>query len=132
MTTTDPGETVNFGPFRLYVRHRKLFCGREEIHVGGRAMDVLLALARNKGELVTKEQLFDAAWPDVSVHESNLKVTVASLRRALRECSPSHEYITTVVGQGYWLGSDASADEFRVNASPPAAVAGFPLPELGT
>src|SRR5215472_4442807 len=116
-----PGEStdaVEFGPFRLYVRHRKLFCGREEVHLGGRAMDVLLALAKKKGELVTKEQLFEAAWPNVSVHESNLKVTIASLRRALRECSPSYEYITTVVGQGYWFGPDASPQEFRVSTSP--------------
>ncbi|MBV9887762.1 MAG: winged helix-turn-helix domain-containing protein [Acidobacteria bacterium] len=125
-------DAVEFGPFRLYVRHRKLLCGREEVHLGGRAMDVLLALARKKGELVTKEQLFEAAWPNVSVHESNLKVTIATLRRALRECSPSYEYITTVVGQGYSLGPDASPQEFRVHASPPATAAGFPLPELGT
>src|SRR5262249_3978359 len=84
-----------------------------------------------KGELVTKEQLFAAAWPNVSVHESNLKVTVASLRRALREFSPSHEYIATVVGRGYWLGPEPPADEFRRRASPPAVVAGHPLPELG-
>jgi DNA-binding winged helix-turn-helix (wHTH) protein len=89
MMAPESSEAVDFGPFRLYVRHRKLFYGREEIHLGGRAMDVLLALARNKGELVTKEQLVEAAWPNVSVHESNLKVTVASLRRALRECAES-------------------------------------------
>jgi len=127
MVPAESSDVVEFGPFRLYFRHRKLFCGREEIHLGGRAMDVLLALARKKGELVTKEQLFEAAWPHVSVHESNLKVTVASLRRALRECAPSHEYITTLVGQGYWLGPDPSPEEFRGRAIP-----SVPLPELGT
>src|SRR5215510_4769542 len=102
-----PAEVVTFGPFKLYAPHRKLFCGNEEVHLGGRAMDVLLALARKKSELVTKEQLFAAAWPNIFVHESNLKVTVAALRRALREYSPSHEFITTVVGRGYQLGTDA-------------------------
>src|ERR1700716_4038934 len=103
MVPAELKEVVDFGPFRLYAGHRKLFCGSEAVNLGGRAMDVLLALARKKGELVTKEQLFAAAWPNVFVHESNLKVTVASLRRALREHSPSHEYITTVVGRGYLL-----------------------------
>jgi DNA-binding winged helix-turn-helix (wHTH) protein len=131
MVPAESGEVVDFGPFRLYCRHRKLFCGRDEIDLGGRATDVLLALARRKGELVTKEQLFEAAWPNVSVHESNLKVTVAALRRALREFSPSHEYITTVVGRGYWLGPEPPAEEFHSRAIPPAVVAGHPLPELG-
>src|SRR5262249_47065206 len=131
MVPAESGEVVDFGPFRLYCQHRKLFCRRDGIAVGGRATDVLLALARRKGELVTKEQLFEAAWPNVTVHESNLKVTVACLRRALREFSPSHEYITTVVGRGYWLGTEPPTEEFRSRANPPAVVAGHPLPELG-
>ena len=45
-------QIVDFGPFRLYLQHRKLYCGTEELHLGGRAMDVLLALAKQKGELV--------------------------------------------------------------------------------
>ncbi|MCV9942158.1 MULTISPECIES: winged helix-turn-helix domain-containing protein [unclassified Rhizobium] len=131
MEPAEPNEVVDFGPFRLYARHRKLFCRSEEVHLGGRAMDVLLALARKKGELVTKEQLFEAAWPDVFVHESNLKVTVAYLRRALREFSPSHEYLTTVVGRGYWLGTDAPPEETGGKTDLPVAAAA-PLPELGT
>jgi DNA-binding winged helix-turn-helix (wHTH) protein len=131
MVPAELKEVVDFGPFRLYAGHRKLFCGSEEVNLGGRAMDVLLALARKKGELVTKEQLFAAAWPNVFVHESNLKVTVASLRRALREHSPSHEYITTVVGRGYWLGADAQPEDSRGDIDLPVA-AGTPLPELGT
>jgi predicted ATPase len=94
-------------------------------------MDVLLALARERGELVPKERLFEAAWPDVSVHESNLKVTVAYLRRALRECAPSHEYITTVVGRGYCLRTDLKPQDSPGDADRPV-VAAPRLPELGT
>src|SRR5262245_41169387 len=121
---------VDFGAFRLYPRHRKLFFGTEERHIGGRPMDVLLALARDKGKLVTKEKLFEAAWPNVHVHEDNLKVTVASLRRALRECSSSHEYITTVVGRGYWLRGDVEPQDSWDDLDQPVVTS--PLPELGT
>src|SRR5262245_62676066 len=122
---------VDFGPFHLYPQHRKLFFQAEEVQLGGRAMDVLLALAREKGGIVTKEQLFEAAWPNVTVHESNLKVTVASLRRALRECSSSHEYITTVVGRGYWLRDDVQPQGSCNDLDHPV-VTSPPLPELGT
>lgn len=73
------------------------------------------------------DELFQAAWPDVFVHESNLKVTIASLRRTLREHAPSHDYIRNVVGRGYWLSSDvhplSSSDDTPQST---------PLPELRT
>lgn len=131
MTPAELNGEVEFGPFRLSVRRRRLFCGSAEVHLGSRAMDVLLALAKRRGELVTREDLFAAAWPNTFVHDSNLKVTVASLRRALREHSPEGEYITTVVGRGYWLGTDARPEGGRTHAGVPVA-AGTALPELGT
>jgi predicted ATPase/DNA-binding winged helix-turn-helix (wHTH) protein len=131
MTPAEPHEEVDFGPFRLSVRRRRLFCGSDEVHLGSRAMDVLLALAKRRGELVTREDLFAAAWPNTFVHDSNLKVTVASLRRALREYSAECEYITTVVGRGYWLGTGAQPEGGRSRAELPVA-AGTALPELAT
>jgi predicted ATPase/DNA-binding winged helix-turn-helix (wHTH) protein len=130
--SSDPDQVVDFGPFRLFHRHRKLYCGQEEIHLGGRAMDVLLALARQKGELVSKEELFEAAWPHVSVHESNLKVTVASVRRALREFAPSFECITTIVGRGYRLGLGPPLERLLTGHGSTSTVARPSLPELGT
>ncbi|EJL20403.1 winged helix-turn-helix domain-containing protein [Novosphingobium sp. AP12] len=96
-------ECVAFGPFRLYPNRRSLFCGDEPVLVGGRAMDMLLVLAGHKGEIVKKDDLFAAVWPDVYVHESNLKVTVATLRRTLRRHAPAENFIATVAGRGYWL-----------------------------
>lgn len=123
----EQGEVVSFGPFRLYPGQRKLLCRGVEVRLGGRAMDVLRVLAKKKGTLVHSDELFAAAWPDVFVHESNLKVTVAALRRTLREYSPSHEYVGNVVGRGYWLSSDvrplSSSDDIPRSA---------PLPELRT
>lgn len=123
----EQGDVVSFGPFRLYPGQRKLFCRGVEVRLGGRAMDVLRALAKKTGALVHSDELFAAAWSGVFVHESNLKVTVASLRRTLREFSPSHDYIGNVVGQGYWLSSD-------VRLLPPSddIPRSAPLPELGT
>ncbi|TCL67173.1 winged helix-turn-helix domain-containing protein [Rhizobium sp. BK251] len=130
MTSAELNDVIEFGPFRLRTQNRTLYCGAEEVQLGGRATDVLCTLARSKGELVTKEQLFNAAWPGIFVHEANLKVTVASLRRALREYSPLHEYIRTVVGRGYWL-CQPSAEAVRGDADI-RVVTHAQLPELGT
>ena len=126
----DPSDVLRFGPFQLAIARRKLFFAKDEVHLGGRAMDVLMALALRKGELLSKEDLLSAAWPNIFVHEGNLKVTVAALRRALREYAPTLELINTVVGRGYWLSADnAIKDETDVDM---VGVSGVPLPELGT
>jgi len=128
---TDKGDVIEFGPFRLLLRHRKLFCRDDEVSIGGRAMEVLRELARTTGEVVTKERLFAAAWPDAFVHESNLKVTIAAIRRALRDHAFGKDYIKTVVGRGYWLDATPGAEEPTASAEVTLPV-GTPLPELSS
>lgn len=122
---------VEFGPFRLEPAQRRLTSGQEEVHLGGRAMDILIALARRKGELVGRDDLLAAAWPNLYVHEANLKVTVSSLRRALRDHHPSADLIKTVVGRGYWLSTLAEPTSQDGGVEVPG-VAGVALPDLGT
>ena len=61
MASRQPPEMVAFGPFRLHLKLRRLFREEEEVRLGNRAMELLIALARKKGEVVTKRDLFDAA-----------------------------------------------------------------------
>ncbi|QKK29019.1 winged helix-turn-helix domain-containing protein [Rhizobium indicum] len=131
MVPTEPDDVVAFGPFRLHGEHRRLFCGAEEVQLGGRAMEMLVTLARKKGELVYKEELYNAAWPGIFVHEANLKVTIASLRRALREYTPTEDYIRTFVGRGYRLTDQVITGEIPKIADLPV-VANTRFPELAT
>src|SRR5262245_52417188 len=64
-------------------------------------MDILHLLLQSAGEAVGKRALQKFAWPNTFVHESNLKVHIHSLRRALGETSPQPTYISTVAGRGY-------------------------------
>lgn len=131
MTPVDPLPIVRFGPFQLFPASRKLLCGKDELTLGGRAMDILLALARSKGEILDKDALMAAGWPSIFVHESNLKVTIAALRRSLREYSPNSDLIKTVVGRGYWLDEDAWSEAEASNTNR-SVVVGTRLPELGS
>ena len=45
-------------------------------------MGVLLCPATHPGETLSKEQLFQAVWPDIVVTEDVLKRCIAELRRA--------------------------------------------------
>jgi DNA-binding winged helix-turn-helix (wHTH) protein len=42
------------------------------------------------GELVTKEQLLQSAWPGLVVEEANVYVTIAQLRKVPRDSRGRH------------------------------------------
>jgi len=71
------------------------------VNVGGRGLELLLALVEHSGEVVSKDELIARIWPDTCVSESNLKVQIAALRRALGEGRRGDRYIATVSGRGY-------------------------------
>jgi predicted ATPase len=58
-------------------------------------------LVERAGELVSKDELMARVWPNTFVEESNLKVQVAGLRRALGDRRGSHRYLATISGRGY-------------------------------
>ena len=69
--------------------------------VGARALDILIALVDRAGEVVSKMDLITRVWPDTFVEESNLRVHIAGLRRALRDGQLGSRYVVNVPGRGY-------------------------------
>jgi predicted ATPase/DNA-binding winged helix-turn-helix (wHTH) protein len=93
-----------FGPFVLIPQRQSLLQDGAPVRIGGRALEILTALAERPGELISKRELVARVWPDTIVDDSNLKVNMAALRRALGD-GGAHEtrYIATVTGRGYRL-----------------------------
>jgi predicted ATPase/DNA-binding winged helix-turn-helix (wHTH) protein len=92
---------ASFGPFRLFAVERQLKKGDEALQLGGRALDTLIALVERAGEVVSQEELLSRVWPDVTVEEANLRVHIASLRKALGDGREDARFIVTVAGRGY-------------------------------
>lgn len=90
-----------FGQFVLSPERQLLLNRGTPVRIGGRALDLLTALVERPGELVDKQVLVSCAWPMTFVDAANLKVNMASLRRALGESHTTPTYIATVVGRGY-------------------------------
>lgn len=97
----DNDRLLSFGPFRLDPARHILFEGEKQVALGHRALDILIALVERPGELVSKQDLMARVWPNAIVEESNLRVNVALLRRALRDGQNERRYITTDQGRGY-------------------------------
>lgn len=94
-------KSYGFGPFVLIPERRVLLQDDAPVRLGSRALDILMVLVERSGDIVTKAELLERVWPDTVVDDSNLKVNLASLRRALGETASVTRYIATVVGRGY-------------------------------
>jgi predicted ATPase/DNA-binding winged helix-turn-helix (wHTH) protein len=113
MNAVQPADTpaaISFGPasrFVLQYGERRLLVDGVPQALGSRAIDVLIALAQRRGQMLRKTELLDLVWPDEEVNENNLQVQVSSLRKCL-----GPDVIQTVPGRGYRLAVGA------VDASP--------------
>src|SRR6201990_352271 len=95
------GDSVSFGPFRLFAGQRLIERAGIPLHLGGRALDILIALIEQAGKVVSKHDLMARVWPDVTVDEGSLRVHVAALRKALGDGEAGARYVTTLTGHGY-------------------------------
>jgi predicted ATPase/DNA-binding winged helix-turn-helix (wHTH) protein len=116
---------VSIGPFRLVASQRRLTKNDETVKLGGRALDVLIALAERPGEVVSQRELIAKVWPNLSVEDTSLRVQIAALRKAL-DCDGTR-YIATVPGQGYCLVAPFSRSWVDGASEPPFAPV-YPLP----
>lgn len=96
----DP-DAFEFGPFRLLMHRRELLAHGVPVTLGQRALEVLLALVRRPGQLVTKDELLAEVWPRLVVEENNLQVQISALRKVFRTAGDGERYLVTVAGRGY-------------------------------
>ncbi|MCM2461011.1 helix-turn-helix transcriptional regulator [Pseudomonas sp. CG7] len=94
-------QPVHFGPYRVHPRQRLVLEGEQPLRLGRRAVEILLVLLEHAGEVVSKQQLIARVWPRSVVEDTNLRVHVAALRKALGDGQAGQRYIVTVAQRGY-------------------------------
>jgi predicted ATPase/DNA-binding winged helix-turn-helix (wHTH) protein len=92
---------LKFGSFEIFPSRGLLLDAGTPVRLGSRAFLILLTLAEHRGELVTKDALTAAAWPDTHVDDVNLRVHLTGLRRALGDNRDGLRFILNVPGRGY-------------------------------
>jgi predicted ATPase/DNA-binding winged helix-turn-helix (wHTH) protein len=92
---------IAFGPFSLAPGERLLSKHGLPLDIGGRSLDLLIALVGQPGRVLSKHELLKRVWPDVVVEESSLRFHMASLRKILGDGEDGARYIATQVGVGY-------------------------------
>ncbi len=116
-----------FGDFRIDAAKRRLLRrDGSPVPLTPRVFDTLLYLVEHSGEVIERDRLLDAVWPDAVVEENNITQNISTLRRVLGEARDSHRFIVTVPGRGYRFVAEVRAtdenmgDQHRFTADGPA------------
>src|SRR5437867_1029132 len=125
-----PEQPLRFASFRLDPVNACLWRMKQAISLTPKAFAVLCHLVEHAGQLVTKDALLTAVWPETYVSEGVLTVCVNEIRKALRDDPQAPRYVETVHRRGYrWIAAVQSS-RFNVPSpkSKPAPSTQHPAP----
>jgi TolB-like protein/Tfp pilus assembly protein PilF len=121
MATGASVQACRLGKFSFDPNSGALSLDSETIFLRPKAQALLSHLVRHAGRVVSKSELLDVVWPDVTVTEDSLTQCIREIRKALGE--EAQTLVRTVSRRGYMLAV-ASAPDLRTDA-PVVAVLRF-------
>ena len=90
------------GDLEIHPRSRKVLMKGSEISLTPKEFDILYFLAKNRGEVFTKEQIYQHIYEDVESEVANrVYGLVKNLRKKIEENPEEPHYIETIRGVGY-------------------------------
>jgi predicted ATPase/DNA-binding winged helix-turn-helix (wHTH) protein len=113
-------ERLEFGPFQVLLRERVLLKNGDPIDVGSRAFELLILFLKRPGVVLTKDELISSVWSGVFVEESNLRVNIAALRKALGDGEAGNRYILNTPNRGYSFVHPVTRRNAELAANPSA------------
>lgn len=93
-----------FGSFRFNTETNTLWRNGELILLSPKALELLRLLVERRGEIVSKQEIFDTVWANTFVEEGVLTQNIYTLRRALgTDAGSGRPLIENVARRGYHL-----------------------------
>lgn len=99
----EPSGLLEIGDWLVDPATRRISRGETARRVSPKAAQVLSMLAEAAGGVVSRKELLDRAWPEVTVGEEVLTQAIAELRRAFQDSARAPLFIETVHKAGYRL-----------------------------
>ncbi len=96
-------EILTFGEYEVQVESNKVIDSEEgrEIELSNKEMGILEYLLRNKGVIVSAEEILEHVWDrEIDMFTSTVKTHMKTLRKKI---DPKKKHIKTVRGKGYIL-----------------------------
>jgi len=95
------------GKLRVDLAERLVYLDGKEVHLTPDEYNLLAALVRHAGKVLTHHRLLKDAWgPDFVEHTNDLRAKMSQLRRKLEAEPARPHYILTESGVGYRLKAD--------------------------
>jgi adenylate cyclase len=76
---------------------------KKKISIEPKVIEVLAYLADHPGEVLSKEQIIQAVWPDIYVSGEVLRYSISELRKAFNDDAKNPRIIQTIARRGYRL-----------------------------
>ncbi len=92
--------SVYFGPFQLDLANRLLLHDGQPLKVRPKTFAVLVLLVERAGQIVSRDEIFNGVWSDISVQDQVLTTSITELRRLFRDTRKSAQFIETIHGRG--------------------------------
>ncbi|MDP9108780.1 MAG: winged helix-turn-helix domain-containing protein, partial [Pseudomonadota bacterium] len=108
-----------FGDWRVNPSSNSIINGQERRSMEPRAMDVLRALCKEPGTVVSSEHLLDTCWGGAELGDNPVHKTIAQLRRILGDTAAAPRYIETIRKRGYRTVAEVSYADDQSLAPPP-------------
>lgn len=95
-------DSLSINGLKIISSKRQLFRHKEEISLTNKEFDILELLARNKGQVFSKEQIYDQVWGENYFSDSrNIIAYINKIRKKIEPDPANPIYILTVWGIGY-------------------------------
>jgi DNA-binding winged helix-turn-helix (wHTH) protein len=114
--------TIRFGPFELDVRAAELRKHGIRIRLNEQPFRILFMLLNHPGEVVLRDEIRQALWPNNTVVEfdHSINAAIQRLRDALGDSADKPRYVETVARRGYrFIGTLEPAVEPAVEPEAP-------------
>ncbi|MGI5977077.1 MAG: winged helix-turn-helix domain-containing protein [Candidatus Limivicinus sp.] len=100
--TAKTDEQIVSGELTIRANSRQVFRAGEEIQLTPKEFDILQLLARSKGKVFTKEEIYNAVWEGgYLLDDSNIMAFIRKIRKKIEPDPDKPSYILTVWGKGY-------------------------------
>ena len=98
-----PSERVQFGTFVLDVDRYELTRSGKPVRLERIPMDLLILLVREKGRLVSREEIIERLWGKNLYFDTDnsINTAVRKIRNSLGDDAGNPQYVETVLGKGY-------------------------------
>lgn len=99
---SDGNREYQSGELMINPKSRRVLCRGQEVNLTPKEFDILYFLFQNKGEVFTKEQIYQAVWADeYMMADSNIMAFIRKIRKKIEPNPDAPEYILTIWGVGY-------------------------------